>query len=70
MFALSRLIFWVGGMGGVWGRLPWSIAYGVVLWFIVCSFGGTGFAVTGSGSILSVFRGFFSSCGRQAVMMR
>ena len=48
----------------------WRCAYGVVLWFIVCSFGGAGFVVTGSGSILSVFGGFFSSCERQAVIMR
>ena len=69
-FVASYFLRW-GGLGPAsmvyW---LWRCAYGVVLWFIVCSFGGAGFAVTGSGSILSVFRGFFSSCGRQAVMMR
>ena len=64
-----------GGVGGGLGPASmvywlWRCAYGVVLWFIVCSFGGAGFVVTGSGSILSVFGGFFSSCGRQAVIMR
>ena len=69
---LCRVLFFaLGGFGaGFMVYWLWRCAYGVVLWFIVCSFGGAGFAVTGSGSILSVFRGFFSSCGRQAVIMR
>ena len=33
MFALSRLIFCVGG---VWGRLPWSIGYGAVCMELFC----------------------------------
>ena len=69
---LCRVLFFAwGGLGPAsmvyW---LWRCAYGLVLWFIVCSFGSAGFVVTGSGSILSVFNGFFSSCGRQAVIMR